>query len=888
MNNPFLANVPLHPRRDNAILAREDVVDFVYKSILAEKFCLILGPKYIGRTTLLRAVKGRLQQNFRDLTVLIQPEELDISGDGPFLDSLACVLNQALSGERAWPGNLDLAQYGIRDHPDAFKGFLDSLLERLDRRLILFFDSIERLPPYPLVKVANIAHTMFVTRDANPFYRNISFNFAGSISLRYLTFTLKPEVSPFNICTNIPLRDLTTAEARAFLERIIGRFNLSFSQDSISLIVEWAGGDLNMLQRIAGLSLEGDNRHVNTRTVKKIVDMIVQSDPWHTDESLRYTADLVEEDHQALHLVLRLLHQPSVPFQPSETDKALYSAFDITYPEMTGAVVLERPKGEPTNWTFRNKITEMFLRHHFTPQRITRTFLELGQLDDAIRSCDALLNHVREQFEVDVANFNDSELQDVLMAFISRIRAESSHEFGYELMARLLDRGFGFSDVTYFEYIESNQTLAAVTFLSTLFNNKDGTIFAVNDERNNDVPEVRAYRSQLFTTERNGDQLLIAIPLRNLVDDVTAVVTIRTPVLKKWTNIDVRTRLIKNALQALNIALTQAESSRKNEMIHSLRPPSGKGGPARIFVAHAFREQLLKNLREYLGRVSDELTFGYVDITKSSGLLSKAILSEMHDCRLCLYEISVPNSNVYFECGLGLGLNLPGILFLRVKKGPTKILRIPPILDGMLYFNYLNYNSIMEDIAGRLNSALDTYWDNQQDPAFIHFLGVKVPEVASRCKFVAVLDHDHFGDQADYRNVMDAVCREMGLETAYPLDEGTAVGRYLTETEGNVPRLANMINLLRHAETIVCRVENIKSAADSHIESQRFIGLGYAFGLNEITRPKRLHILMTLLNQDNRGRRLDLPADLRGYPVQRYRNFPELRSLLAQALAAGK
>jgi hypothetical protein len=884
MNNPFLASVPLHPRRDSAILAREDVFDSVYKSILAEKFCLILGPKYIGRTTLLRAVKARLQENILDLPVLIQPEELDITGDGAFFDSLACLLQQALRGERAWPADFDLAQYAIRDYPDAFKGFLDDLLQRLDHRLILFFDSIERLPPHPLVKVANIAHTMFVTRDASPFYRNISFNFAGSISLRYLTFTLKPEVSPFNICANIPLRDLTTAQARAFFERIVDKFNLSFSHDSISLIVEWAGGDLNMLQRIASLSMDADDRHVDSRTVRKILDMIVQSDPWRTDESLRNTADLVEEDHQTLHLVLRLLHQPSVPYQPSAVDKALYSAFDITYPEMTGAVVLERLRGEPENWTFRNKVTEMFLRHHFTPQRITRTFLELGQLDDAIRSCDALLNHVREQFEGDMANFNDSELQDVLMAFISRIRAESSHEFGYELMARLLDRGFGFSDATYFEYIEPTHTLTAVEFLSSLFNN-DGTPYSVTDEKNRGALEVQAYHSQLFATGRKGDQLQIAIPLKNQIDVVTAVVTIRFSARKKWNNIDVRTRVIKNALQALNIALTQAESSRKNEMIHSLRPPAGKGEPARIFVAHAFRQELLKNLRDYLGRVSDQLTFRYVDVTKSAGFLSTAILAEMRGCRLCLYEVSVPNNNVYFECGLGLGLNLPGILFLRVKKGPVKAPRIPPILHGMLYFNYLNYNSIMEDIAGRLNSALDTYWDNQQYPSFIHFLGVKLPKVSGQRKYAAVLDHDHFGDQADYRNVMDAVFREMGLETAYPLDEGEAGGRYLNKTEGNLPRLVNMINLLQHAEIIVCRVEDIKSSADGHIAGQCFIGLGYAFGLNEIARAKRLNILMTLLNQDNRGRHLDPPADLRGYPFQRYQTLPELRKLMAHALA---
>lgn len=887
--NPFLSNVPLHPRRDEAILAREDTVNQVYENVRSGNFCLILGPKYSGRTTLLRAVKARLQESSNYIPILVQPDELDVTGDGPFLESLAWLVQQALRTEKALPTDYDLSQYNIHEHADAFKSFLDDLLKRISRRLILFFDSIERLPPHPLVRVANIAHTMFVTRDSDKIYQNISFNFAGSISLRYLTFSLKPEVSPFNICTNIPLRDLSNIKARAFLDRIVDRFSLSFSPDSLSAIVDWVGGDMNMIQRVAGLALDASDRHVDSQTVKKIIETIVQSDPWHAEESLRHTADLIEEDHQALHLVLRLLHQPSVPYQPSEVDKALYSAFDITYPEMTGAVVLERPDGVPTNWTFRNNLTEMFLKHHFTPQRVTKTYLELGQIDDALRSCDALLNHIRDQFDGDMVNFDDSELHDVLMVFINRIRVDGSHEFGYELLARLLERGFGCTNATYFEYVGLTNKLSAVTFLSALFKN-DGSEYDVVGTKDNEVLEVQAYRSQVFKAEAKGDELKIAIPLMNLVDDVTAVVTIHSKTgHKKWRNIDLRIRKIKSALQAINIALTQAENLRKASMIHSLQPLKGKSGATKIFVAHEFSEELLENLRGYLGRVSAELEFRYVDKTKPSGLLPEAILAEMKDCRLCLYEMSVPNNNVYFECGLGLGLNLPGILFARVKKESSKHPRIPPVLEGILYFNYFNYTSIMEDIASRLNGALDSYWDNQQDAAFIHFVGTKLTELSKRCSYAAILDHDHFRDQPDYRGLIDEAFKSVGMETAYPLDEQVAVGRYLNDAaQGSMPRLMNMMNLLRNADVIVSRVENIKSSRESHIAGQVFIGLGYGFGANETSKPKRLKILMTLLNQAPNGRHLDVPSDLKGYSFLRYSTLPELRTLLANALATGK
>lgn len=888
--NPFLAHVPLHPRRDATILARESVIEDVYAKVIAGEFCLILGPKYSGRTTLLRTVKARLQETPDQLPVLIQPDEIDLTGDRLFLESLALLLQQALHNEKAWPSSHAVGNYKIRERADAFNGFFDGLLKLLDRKLILFFDSIEDIPPHLLVRLANIAHSIFCTREQIPFFKNVSFNFAGAVSLRYLTFSLKPEVSPFNVCSSIPLRDLTCVQARRFLEQVIDKFNLPFRADAVSAILEFVGGDLNLLQRIAGLSLDaaGTSGQVSKTTVEQIVATIVQTEPWHAEESLSSTARLVGEDPRTLDVVLDLLRHNSVDYRPSEVDRALYGAFDITYPEMTGAVILERPEGTPTHWAFRNKITEMFLSRHFTPQRITRTYLELEQFEAAILSCNPLLDYIRSNFESDVVHFDDSDLKEVLMVYISRIHTESSHEYGYELLARLLARGFGCSDVTYYEYSEATNKLSAVTFLCDLFNNT-GAEYDVAVQDNDEILEVQTYRLRLFKSDAKGDELHIAMPLTNLVGDVTAVVTVHSKRRDWWKNLEARVRVMQSALQAMNIALSKAENSRKNEMIHSLRPLAGKDGPAWVFVAHEFSEELLSNLRDYLGKVATELKFKYGGETTPPGLLGEVLVKDMMGCRLALYEMSAPNNNVYFECGVGLGLNLPGILFVRQKKAAENNRRIPPLLEGVLCFNYLNYTSMVEDIAARLNLVLDSYWDNQREPAFVHFVGAKIPELSKRVKYAAVLDHDRFGDQTDYRRVVSDALSEVGLEAAYPLDEQNSLGRYLNDTEHeNMPRLVGVMSLLRNADMIVGRVEDVRGSLDSHVTGQRFIGLGYAFGLNATLRTQHLKIQMTLLSLDHRGKRLDVPGDLRGYQILRYANLADLRTHLTKTLAARK
>jgi hypothetical protein len=86
---------------------------------------------------------------------------------------------------------------------------------------------------------------------------------------------------------------------------------------------------------------------------------------------------------------------------------------------------------------------------------------------------------------------------------------------------------------------------------------------------------------------------------------------------------------------------------------------------------------------------------------------------------------------------------------------------------------------------------------------------------------------------------------------------------------------------------IVCRVEDIKDSKEhkeSHVEGQVFIGLGYAFGINESPDRARLKIRMTLLSEDSTGSIIDAPSDLGGYPFVRYRSFEELRSMLKSGL----
>ena len=883
--NPFVSNAPLNPRHNESILTRKEKIEEVISQICEGEYCLILGPKYSGRTTLLRAVKDGLQAKPGNIPVLVHPRELHLAGEKAFFESVARFIEKTLRHEKAWPASLTLEKYRFYDNPDVFNRFLDDVLQALGQKLVLLFDSIERIPPELLTRLGWIAHAYYETGKTKPSYRYVSFNFAGSISLRYLTHHMNPKVSPLRICHSVVLRDLSAREATNFLENINNEYQLGFTADGVAEILQYVGGDTNLLQRVAGLALDAaGSSGVDRQAVKRAVESLLKDD--HTEESLAYGMKRVEDDRQVFDLILHLLHRQLRPYEPSELEATLYDRYGITYQEMIGMLVLERVEGQPRNWAFRNKLTELYLQRHFTPQHIVRVYMEEQDLEAAVAHCGPLLENVRAEFETNIERFNDHDLKAVLTAFTARIRAEDSHEFAYELMAKLLAQGFGCSTATFYDYISPENKLAAVTFLKPVFHN-DGAEIKVTGVGDRNSIEVKAYKSQLYAAKSEGDELHVAIPLTNVIGEVTAVITIHTQSRgNSWSRLDLKVQVIKGALNAINKALNQVEDKRKKHIISSVTRLRPTKAAMRVFVAHEFNEELLKNLRDHLGRVSQELNFIFVDQTNTGGLLFARIMDEIRSSRLGLYEMSTPNNNVSLECGIGIGLNLPGILFLRTAKRSSKavLARMPQLLDGLLPFTYHDYTGILENINAKLDRVLESYLDHQSDPSFIHFLGLRIPDRGKKLSYAAVLDHDQFGDQRDYRKTVEGVLGELGLKAVYPLDQQVSIDRYLTEAStGSISsQLIDVMCLLQHAEVVIGRVENVKTPRAAQI----FVALGYCLGRNEIPGAKPIRMQMNLLRKSPTKALQDVPSDIKGWNKYFiYSNFEELKTILKSKLA---
>lgn len=865
---PFISDDPLDPELHQDIITRRELPAKLLERIEANDYCMLLGPRNSGRTTTLHLVTRDLAQKGERVPVYVDPVVLDLTDEGGFLQSLRDRIR----------GEFESRGHGVRlpavtaAGPDPAVDFTRFLTEltRAGLRPVVLLDAIEDVPPNLLTRLLNIAHLLYTRRRSSEHrhLRGLVFVFAGFISLRYLTTYQDPAVSPFNICTDLVIHDLTHSEADQFLQEVNRRFTLQFRYAAVLAIIEHAGGDLNMIQHLGALSVElAEGGEIVREDVDLAAIHLLEAAESGRNETLRNMALEIEADPSTFDLVVTMLKEDFRAYDPERFTDALFHELGFTYPEMTGALKLVRRDGVPVEWSFRNQITGRFLEAHFTPARIVRTYTALGKFEKAIERCGPLLQEIRAEFDQPGGSLDHPHLNDVIIAMTNRIYHAGSHEIAFGLISRLLTEAFGCADVVYFDYRPTLGSLEAVDFLHKLFEN-DGTVLDLESPRDRGRPEVRAFHSRLFAVAQRPDSgLRVAVPVENMDGEVTAVVAL-TPRLRidKGVYLTSRMHVVQRALRWINFALNRLERDNKLRIIETVSHISGPRKTSTVFVAHRFTKEFLDNLRKQLGRVDPAFVFRYLDELNPVGLLNSEIHQEMKQATLGLFEVSHPNSNVYYELGFGLGINRPGVMF--VHESTERKVSIPPLLDGVLYLPYRDYSGLIEGISGRLEEVLRRY-ANRESQQYFHFLQCEIPPASKqRVRYAVVLDHDRFGDVADYRQAVAAGLAEQNVELVFALDGNVDVQRYLSGSRSG-KRLLDLYLLLKHADLVVSRCEE----TDSVESVQVFVGLGMAHGLGKF-------VVLTRREHDFHGTELGVPDDLGGLARINYTRLTDLQAQL--------
>lgn len=109
MSYPFLYGEPLDLRNHDYLFARGAVIATLCDYVDARKYCLILGPKHSGRTTVLRALCDKRGLEEGCLTIYVHPLDLNLTSEGQFFASLSARIEQELrsAGAGLWPVSID-------------------------------------------------------------------------------------------------------------------------------------------------------------------------------------------------------------------------------------------------------------------------------------------------------------------------------------------------------------------------------------------------------------------------------------------------------------------------------------------------------------------------------------------------------------------------------------------------------------------------------------------------------------------------------------------------------------------------------------------------------------------------------------------------------------
>lgn len=257
--NPYKYTGPLDPVEDKLVcVPRSKDIDRVITGIMQGDYWAILGPRQIGKTTFLH----QLRQELAVFHCIYINLEVSPDTDEAFYDSIIQLLIEQISTE-ALPADRDKwKHYGFDMN---FYYFLRDFKLRENKKIILFFDEIEKAPA-----VASFLHLwrkIFHERKDQPELNKYSVIIAGSAEL--VSLTIGP-TSPYNIAKKVYLTDFTDQEAERLIAVPFQALGIEYESAAKEKLIDQTSGHPQLLQQICYLLVE---RALAEKTSISLIDV---------------------------------------------------------------------------------------------------------------------------------------------------------------------------------------------------------------------------------------------------------------------------------------------------------------------------------------------------------------------------------------------------------------------------------------------------------------------------------------------------------------------------------------------------------------------------------------------------------------------------------------
>jgi GAF domain-containing protein/energy-coupling factor transporter ATP-binding protein EcfA2 len=464
-------------------------------------YCALLGPRFCGKTAILRHVK-QLMQEASQACIHIDLFEIQAPTQVGFFATLAGAIYTEASEATKRP--IPVPDEELTSA--AFRDFLSQSVEHLGSNLTVIFDHLEGLPTdlnRALLTSLRALHMEQQDRDVR-FIAIVS----GALSLAALTVG---ETSPFHgIARRFILGDLNEEESRVLVREHSTSTVVQVSPTAQSLLLESTRGNAHLIKTICKRSLAvasgNPSRLVTTQTVSRVVREFLRSDVSGYD-LLQEAVRLIEDDPDLLQCILKLLKSDSVPMR--DLPLPLLPDLDPLY--LTGMV--EKVGGE--SYRIRNEIYRRYLSEHFDAA-------QAGYLLTVSGRWDAAIGHL----EASIVSGNQESRSDLLAATINAMYASETEEQAAYYLMRGLSAGFRASQISIWLLARDGQRLNLLDRMGTTV---DGTLQVDGQEIAVDADQIeaRSYRQEVVLREHQDDTCTrYVIPLMVSGQSPVGVVTL--------------------------------------------------------------------------------------------------------------------------------------------------------------------------------------------------------------------------------------------------------------------------------------------------------------------------------------------------------------------------
>jgi sigma-B regulation protein RsbU (phosphoserine phosphatase) len=459
-------------------------IQAVLRHVQARECVALLGPPMSEKTHLLMDVAEALADTGRYAPLYVDLWQANSSDETAFFSSTAALIARALSASirnrpSAMPGTTGYAVDNLSGVSDArsFQNYLARCLAASDCHLALLIDHLQALP-HDLVHGLLLALRAAYMEQDDGAPRQLVAVVSGGMNLVGLS---TGSTSPFNIARPVVAGPLTPEQTRALARATFEAYGCAPSEGALAGVVEWAGGDANLVavlcaESAAGaratrrtvdlaagrLWLAGTPSRIPPRSPDIVPPQLRDNVPMPLRESpIRHAIHSIEEDPDSMLDVLHLLDHGPLPRSRSRQAITRTGADRL---QLSGAVVLSEGA-----YRIKNRAYREALARHFTTERVAHVLRIAGRWSEAIdylaprmaagRSDGAgAMPQAGAGGPVSVAGARPQLLE----AVVQSIYAADSLERAGEIAAGGLRLGFGLSDVAIYQLLPAEGLLARI------------------------------------------------------------------------------------------------------------------------------------------------------------------------------------------------------------------------------------------------------------------------------------------------------------------------------------------------------------------------------------------------------------------------------------------